>query len=165
MACHPCPQHRCACGLPETYDANNHTSTTTATHILINHNLQHLPFASHPLFSLRKYTLLTALLGIVLSFAASGPYYGDPTPPQMLMFLLFLSMLTCFCDVLSYARKKGDNPDEDPQWPRTRFVFMDFLLALGLLVVWWLVVARFGRGWYGPTVVQAYGALAGLVCS
>lgn len=167
MARQQCPQHSCTCGQAQQNSSTttNNDNTMTATTSLIHRDLLTLPFKSHPLFPLRKKTIIVALLGLILSAASSGSYYE---PVGFSMLLLFFSILFCLADLVAYARKKASNPDEDPKWPDTKFMVCDVLLAVLLFGTFWSCITVLDYSWYYTpmqNVLEAYGALAVLVCS
>lgn len=168
MTQQPCSQHRCACANPpETIP--DHISANMS---LVHRDLLALPFKDHPIFTLRKYTIMAALIGLILCAASFDSYYGPNNPVGFAVFVFLISLLVCLCDLISYARKQkttmARDPGSKPEWPNTKFMFMDLLLALALFVTSWAVLAFAMMPWCAESaslVLQAYGTLAGLICS
>lgn len=150
----PCSQHGCTCALPP----RQNESTTS----------QALPFNSHPLFRLRKLTIIIATLAILLSSTSTFDYYGPSASILFSIFLLICSVLICIIDLVWYAQKKALNPDEGPHWPSKKFMLADLLLAISLFVAFWGFVGDLQSGCYydyAPRLLQAYGALGVVMCS
>ena len=127
-----------------------------------------LPWKHHPLYRLRKSTLLIALLAILLSF---GPASYDTNAFTANIIILLFSSFICILDLVSYAREKASSQregGEEPRWPKKKFMVVDFLLAL-VLVYTFLCCLAWTVGpfsWVGDwdLVTGAYGALGALVC-
>lgn len=155
MARH-CPQHGCTCG-PASNDANAS---------LIQRDVFSLPFTDHPLFFLRKSAIIAAAIGTLLSTISMSGYHGPDDPFGFTVFALIISILYCLVDLISYARQKVRDPDSEPKWPSKRLVFGDLVLAGLLFILFWACIAFLTSWYYGEThLLEAYGALAALVCS
>jgi hypothetical protein len=68
-------------------------------------------------------------------------------------------------DLISYAAEKAGNPDEDPKWPKKKWMIGDILLAFILQIIFWNAVVELAYGYsYGTNILGAYGTLAVLLC-
>lgn len=154
MARQHCLQHDCTCSLPRPDDRGP---------------VVHLPLKDHPLFHLRKYTGIVAAIGLALSATSTGTYEPDSIPLFFNIFLLAASTLTCLADLISYARQNARGPETEPKWPKTKYIVIDCILAALLFVTFWYCFGYLSWAWSyydSPIrVLQAYGALAGLICS
>ena len=125
-----------------------------------------LPLKDHPIYPLRKAIIIIAIIGILLCFIASSNswYYGETYGASALF--LGLSTLLCTADLISYASKKVEHPDEDPKWPLRRWILMDFVMALVLQFMFWCGIASLAASYYDETnILGAYGTLADFLCS
>ncbi|TKA40915.1 hypothetical protein B0A54_07827 [Friedmanniomyces endolithicus] len=91
-----------------------------------------LPFNTHPLYTLRKATILSATVGVIFSLGATSPYGSDAF--QVEIFLVLVSLVFSAADVYYYAKFKKENPDQDPPWPTTKWMLADGVLAVLLLL-------------------------------
>lgn len=80
------------------------------------------------------------------------------------MMLLGLSALLCAFDLYHYACKKVENPDEDSEWPKSRWIFVDILMAALLQFIFWCAIASLSD-FYDANIIAAYGALGTFLCS
>lgn len=127
-----------------------------------------LPFNSHPLYQWRRATIIFAVIGALLCFLGSsywGPYWLASLHSSFL--LLALSAFLCALDLICYASRKKDNPDEEPDRPTGKWALIDLIMAILLQFVFWASVAEFGDSYAYPyyNVLGLYGILADLVCS
>lgn len=168
MARQPCPQHNCTCNLPRQNDFVHNINAMRANATTAHRSMGTLPFKDHPLFYLRKYTIISAVIGVVLSSASTTDYYGGPSPIAFSIFLLLLSIFVCIVDLASHAQQKAKHPDTEPIWPTKILIFFDFVLAVSMFVTFWLCIGFLQSLMYYNSVfhlLEAYGALAVLVCS
>lgn len=125
-----------------------------------------LPYSSHPLYQLRGAIIVFAILGLILCIlgSSSRPYYS---PALNLSFtLLGASAFLCALDLLCYASRKKDNPDEEPNRPAGRWALVDLIMAILLQFAFWIAIIDLTEYiYYSPNVLGIYGILADLVCS
>ena len=128
----------------------------------LRNNTMALPLKSHPLYYLRKISIVIAVVGILLSFTSYIPYSSG----ELLASASFLTFSALFCaaDLVSYATQKLANPDEDPKWPTRKWMVGDVVLAIILQFVFWGAIGALSWG-YGTNVAGAYAALANFLCS
>lgn len=101
-----------------------------------------LPFASHPLYLLRKATFASSGIGIIfciISLLGSiSNWNGRPEIWIFALVLLALSLALCAVDVCYYAhekkRKARDEEYGDPKWPSKKLIVAD--LAMAVILVW-----------------------------
>lgn len=124
-----------------------------------------LPYTSHPIFHLRKLSLIVACLGAFSCFVFADPYGGPIF--LILVFLLIVSIFFVLCDLTAYALKKAQNPDQDPEWPRIVFMVGDVCLAVLLQFAFWVAISALETGgyYYGSKTFPAYAALTIFICS
>ena len=121
-----------------------------------------LPLKSHPIYGLRKFTIILAIIGILLALISLGPYAESIAAGAG---FLALSILACAADLVSYATEKVSNPDDDPKWPTKRWMFIDIVLAIILQFTFWGAIVALSWTYYGTNILGAYAALADLLCS
>ena len=115
-------------------------------------------YSDHPLFHLRVLLIVSAVVGILLGFCApSGPFLFS-------CFLLFLTGILAWFDLMAYKIAKATYPDHNPQWPQGRYLVGDAIFAIVLQWLFWPLVAGVTMSYYNSTVVlEAYAALPVLV--
>lgn len=124
---------------------------------------QHLPYESHPIFTLRKSLIMAAITGCLLSFLSYNPYGGEVF--AICVLFLAVSILFAACGLTSWAMEKKQKPDQEPAWPRTVMMLGDVALAVVLQLLFW-VSASFAEHLYsGSRVIAAYAALSAFACS
>ena len=134
--------------------------------VLSRDNRMALPLSSHPIVHLRKATIVIAVIGIVLCCLSSSNYYYDGGTLAASVIFLALSALLCTTDLISYATKKVEHPDEDPKWPLRRWIIVDVIMAVVLQFIFWCAIIGLADFYgYGTNIVGAYGALADFLCS
>lgn len=79
-------------------------------------------------------------------------------------FFLAASAFFCAADLVFYALKKVEHPDEDPKWPTRQWMIGDAILGIILQFAFWGGVASLAFD-YDINIVAAYGILADLLCS
>ncbi|KAK0250935.1 hypothetical protein LTS09_014005 [Friedmanniomyces endolithicus] len=125
-----------------------------------------LPFNTHPLYTLRKATILSATVGVIFSLGATSPYGSDAF--QVEIFLVLVSLVFSAADVYYYAKFKKENPDQDPPWPTTKWMLADGVLAVLLLLDFaaglWMAQLDWSYRRNGM-ILPAYAALAAFFCS
>ncbi|KAK0314628.1 hypothetical protein LTR01_001452 [Friedmanniomyces endolithicus] len=125
-----------------------------------------LPFNTHPLYTLRKATILSATVGVIFSLGATSPYGSDAF--QVEIFLVLVSLVFSAADVYCYAKFKKENPDQDPPWPTTKWMLGDGVLAVLLLLDFaaglWMAQLDWSYRRNGM-ILPAYAALAAFFCS
>ena len=126
-----------------------------------------LPFSSHPLYQLRRAIIISAILGVILCILGSSwyPYYGGAL--SLSFMLLGGSAFLCALDLICYASRKKDNPDEEPKRPAGRWALVDLIMAILLQFAFWTTIIELTDyyGYYSPNLLGIYGILADLVCS
>ena len=122
-----------------------------------------LPLYSHPIFNLRKATIVVDLIGVVLCILSDDRYW-DQTLPTCALLLAF-SALVCTVDLISYAKKKVEDPDEDPKWPSLKWIFLDLIMTAVLQFMFWGALVSLSDSYYGTSIVGAYGALTAFISS
>ena len=138
------------------------------------------PYTSHPLYALRRATIITSIVAFFLNIFAIGAlidYDKYNIPPFLFSIALhFLSSAFILHDLLTYtpptsapAVPAPPREDQGQTWPSYRLLVIDFLLALSFT---WLFFAVFGaimngRSSYyygrGAETIEAYANLANLV--
>lgn len=139
-----------------------------------------LPYTSHPLYKLRRTTLLTAILGFILNLLAiaSLTYTNSGRIPIFLfsLFLLAVSFSFVLHDLFSYAARHTSGPiaspprpldsSDQPSWPSRRLILTDLVLAILFLWLFWgafFEIARSCYSCYGRSeTLEAYANLANL---
>ena len=119
-----------------------------------------LPYKSHPLYLLRRGTLIVSIIGIVLNalalvaLSASGNTYRIPIF-VFSAFLLLASVAFISHDLITYAAREAvknivsatssdGEPQaeiqraEKPKWPSKRLVIGDLILAITLQWLFWI---------------------------
>jgi hypothetical protein len=81
--------------------------------------------------------------------------------------LLGLSAFLCTLDLICYASKKKDNPDEEPERPIGKWALVDLIMAVLLQFVFWtaLVVLSDIYSYDYYNFLGLYGILADVICS
>ena len=79
--------------------------------------------------------------------------------------LLGGSAFLCALDLICYASRKKDNPDEEPNRPAGRWALVDLIMAILLQFAFWVAIIDLTDYYYGPNVLGIYGILADFVCS
>lgn len=122
-----------------------------------------LPYKCHPLYHFRRVSICIAIIGIVLCCIAISPYYPEVLGPSIAV--LAVSALFCVADLLFYALKKVEKPDEDPEWPVKKFILGDLVFAVVLQYLFWMTLAMIPYS-YSPNAgfAGAYAALAQFLC-
>ena len=121
-----------------------------------------LPLSSHPIYNLRKVSIIIAAIGFIFCLLCIPAYNGQVLIPCTL--LLACSPFFCGADVVLYAVKKAEDPDNNPEWPKRKWMIGDVLLAIVLQYVFWVTISIWS--WlYNGNVFVAYGALAAFLCS
>ena len=148
--------------------ARHGSSSSTSNRSRRRTDCMSLPFSSHPLYRLRRATTIFAVIGALLCFLGSlqwGPYYGASLHSNFV--LLGLSAFLCALDLICYASRKKDSPDEEPERPTGKWALIDLIMALLLQFAFWASLAVLGDsyGYYSFNVLGLYGILADLVCS
>ena len=132
---------------------------------MVRGNTMALPLTSHPIYHLRKISIVVAVIGILLCGVSIPPYNAEALGTSI--FFLIVSALFCAVDVVCYATKKAEDPDEDPKWPLRKWMLGDFIFAVALLFLFFGALNSLSWVGYGyaPNIIGAYGALADLLCS
>ncbi len=120
-----------------------------------------LPFSSHPLYRLRLATLIVAVVGALLCFLGHDGILGSS------FVVLGLSAFLCALDLICYAIKKKDNPDEEPERPTGKWALVDLIMAVLLQFVFWPSLVSLSEPYiyYNYNILGVYGILADLICS
>jgi len=140
-----------------------------------------LPYADHPLFRLRRRTILVDIVGIIFSAIAAVSSNTSEEYLGWMILILLLSIGICVWDLCSYAISKialdssvccpeEPNDPEQPPWPRLLFISLDAIFAVMLVTAFWAVfvaIANSSGYWNsnGSVILQAYAVLAPLVAS
>lgn len=143
-----------------------------------------LPYREHPLYGLRIASIVTAVLGCILSgIAILGVYFrrNDSTPTFVLSaFLLFVSFCVVLNDLIKYAAAKASlglpqnsslEMIDISSWPSKLLVIADFILAVLFQWLFWVefvVIISGQRYSYYPDAsgtFEAYANLANLAAS
>jgi hypothetical protein len=81
--------------------------------------------------------------------------------------LLGVSAFLCALDLICYASRKKENPDEEPERPTGKWALVDLIMAILLQFAFWtslVDLSEFYRYDY-YSVLGLYGILADLICS
>ncbi|KAJ4303631.1 hypothetical protein N0V90_002532 [Kalmusia sp. IMI 367209] len=137
-----------------------------------------LPYKSHPLYNLRRGTLIAAIIGVFLNVVTivilSDSYYHDYRIPYFLVsaFVLVASVAYVSYDLVTYAAREAVSSvapsgadaesqtpvSDEPAWPSMDFVKMDLVFALVLQYTFWVGFADIASS-RGDTL-EAYAILA-----
>lgn len=139
-----------------------HERTSLSRLIVYRGGIMALPYQSHPIYCLRKAIIIIAIIGILLCCIGNSSLQ----PLTASVIFLATSALFATADLLFYATKKVEHPDQDPPWPVWKIMLGDLVLAVVLQLVFWnaLIVLSWQLT-YESNFIGAYGALADLLCS
>ena len=105
---------------------SNRRSSYPSRGLIYHRDTMALPYQAHPIYRLRKSSIIIALIGIVLlCIPFQPPYYGSL---HISTFWLAVSAIFCAADLLLYALKKVEKPDDDPTWPKLVWMIGDAVL-------------------------------------
>lgn len=156
-------------------------------------NLPNLPYKDHPLYKLRRLTIITALVGIILNLFAVAALVDDDSydvPPFVVaIVILLISFIFVLHDLISYASAllsaRSSLPiasphassstsrveEQKPNWPSKRLIVTDLILALIFQWLFWIVFGTIMRSFHrysyrsGVEMAEAYANLANLSAS
>ncbi|KAK5164939.1 uncharacterized protein LTR77_009604 [Saxophila tyrrhenica] len=147
---------------PPTHTRKKSTTSASLHQPIHRLEIMSLPFSSHPLFKLRRASIIIALIGIFLCVCSFKPWSDGSLVGAAL--ILAISALCCAADLLRYAIKKVENPDQDPLWPQRKWMLADGVLAVVLQFTFWAAASDLSYSG-DDIVVAAYGVLGALLCS
>ena len=129
------------------------------------------PYKDHPIYKLRRWTILLAPISIffaILSLLTPYSYYAEPTPWIIHIVLSIISATWAFWDFQKWKHARdegllrnedgdGDNP---PKWPFKVIMIGDVVLA----VIWfWMFCVDAAQADYGGGVIRAYTSVFALL--
>lgn len=132
-----------------------------------------LPYKSHPLYSLKRGTIITGLIGILFNLICTvgtfDYYYRYDAPPYILNTFLFVGSIAFVSyDLVTYAAEEAlsvivsqGEEDARPQtpgsdertWPSTFLINIDLLFAVLFHFIYWAILGQITSG--PMMVVQA----------
>lgn len=126
-----------------------------------------LPYSSHPLYNLRKCTIIVDLVGLVLiCLAIVADVWNSGSMTGWAIGLLAASAILCFWDLRSYASKRAANPGEEPIWPSRPIMLADLLLGVALPFGFFVAASdifAFQYRYRNVNLFLTYGILANLL--
>jgi hypothetical protein len=114
------------------------------------------PWKSHPLYRLRYYLVVLAILSFFFAILQLTTSHWDTPLWAFHLLWTLASVLWSIYDLTRYALKKAENPEHTAEWPVKKIMIGDAVLAV--LWTWWYFLEIASAGAYyssGPFSVYA----------